>query len=413
MTNPPFGARVTGPVSLLKTFGLAGLGTRSDDVGYLTEVLFLERNLDWLKPSGRMLIVLPDSVLGNRTLAKARAFIEQRARLLAVISLDANTFGPSGAKTKTSIVILEKRDDEVDAPDEDDEVLLADVEHIGYDFTGRKTPESSQLPEVVKDFLAWELGDVGSSPSVTIAKRGSLGTTWLAQSAKGTATRANKSSSTRRERRDAGGSWTLGEIASEIGTGKTASRSEYIDEGIHMIKVGNLTGGGIQWASQERQYVSETWAEKHKKCQLQENDILFTASAHGPKWIGLKVDVFDGVPERFGPRAVFCAEIMRVRIAKGTELDPFYLLMFLRSPAGYAEIQRCIRGQSGHIYKEEVADIRVPKPTRAQAAVIQTAVDGMREALRLHNQTQKIHREAQDAAARVFPSKLKRPIVAK
>jgi len=56
------------------------------------DVLFVERNLDFLRPGGRMCIVLPQGRLNNVTDFYIRKFIMERARILASISLDINTF---------------------------------------------------------------------------------------------------------------------------------------------------------------------------------------------------------------------------------------------------------------------------------------------------------------------------------
>jgi type I restriction enzyme M protein len=57
-----------------------------------TEILFIERCLALLKPGGRMGIVLPEGIFNNPSLAYVREFCEDRARLLAVVSLPQETF---------------------------------------------------------------------------------------------------------------------------------------------------------------------------------------------------------------------------------------------------------------------------------------------------------------------------------
>lgn len=63
-------------------------------------------------------------------------------------------------------------------------------------------------------------------------------------------------------------------------------------------------------------------------------------------------------------------------------IDPYYLLLFLRSNAGYEAIQKCIRGQSGHIYSAEVKMIQIPKPTKEQAEQIDDALKALRFSLK-------------------------------
>lgn len=73
-----------------------------------TELLFIERCLDLLKPGGRMGIVLPEGIFNNPSLARVREFTEDRAFLHAVVSLPPETFISSGASVKCSLLFLQK-----------------------------------------------------------------------------------------------------------------------------------------------------------------------------------------------------------------------------------------------------------------------------------------------------------------
>jgi len=73
-----------------------------------TELLFLERCIQLLRPGGRMGIVLPDGNLNNPSLAWLRRWAEGKARLLAVVSLPEETFVSAEATVKASLVFLRK-----------------------------------------------------------------------------------------------------------------------------------------------------------------------------------------------------------------------------------------------------------------------------------------------------------------
>ncbi len=73
-----------------------------------TELLFIERCLDLLKPGGRLGIVLPEGVFNNPSLEYVRTFCEDRAFLRAVISLPQDTFLSSGAAVKASLLFMQK-----------------------------------------------------------------------------------------------------------------------------------------------------------------------------------------------------------------------------------------------------------------------------------------------------------------
>jgi type I restriction enzyme M protein len=73
-----------------------------------TEIIFLERCLNLLKPGGRMGIVLPDGNLNNPSLSWLRRWAEGKAKLMAVVSLPEETFRSSNATVKASLVFLRK-----------------------------------------------------------------------------------------------------------------------------------------------------------------------------------------------------------------------------------------------------------------------------------------------------------------
>ncbi len=84
---------------------------KSDSAKIKTEVLFIERCLNLLKPGGRLGIVLPEGVFNNPSLSYVREFTEDRAFLRAVISLPQETFVSSGASVKCSLLFLQKYTD--------------------------------------------------------------------------------------------------------------------------------------------------------------------------------------------------------------------------------------------------------------------------------------------------------------
>ncbi|XLS27927.1 N-6 DNA methylase [Flavobacteriaceae bacterium M23B6Z8] len=74
----------------------------------LTEVLFMEKCLNLLKPGGRMGIVLPEGVLNNSALQKIREYIEGKAKLINITSIPQDVFIASGATVKPSLLFLKK-----------------------------------------------------------------------------------------------------------------------------------------------------------------------------------------------------------------------------------------------------------------------------------------------------------------
>lgn len=113
-----------------------------------TELIFVERCLNLLKPGGRMGIVLPDGNLNNPSLAWLRRWAEGRAKLLAVVSLPEETFRSSNATVKASLVFL-RRFTELEAAQWEADWAQAHAElDAGFD-TQRKAAHASHAPRIV------------------------------------------------------------------------------------------------------------------------------------------------------------------------------------------------------------------------------------------------------------------------
>jgi type I restriction enzyme M protein len=76
--------------------------------GSKTEILFLERCLDLLKPGGRLAIVLPNGNLNGASLSWLRRWAEGKAFLRGVVALPMETFRFSGASVSASVVFMQK-----------------------------------------------------------------------------------------------------------------------------------------------------------------------------------------------------------------------------------------------------------------------------------------------------------------
>ena len=110
VTNPPFGAIVKrSEHPYLENFTL-GKNDKKVRNGQKTEVLFIERCIEFLKNgTGQMAIVLPDGVLTNSSLQYVRDFLMERTQILAVVSLPQFAFSHFGAGVKSSLVFIRKK----------------------------------------------------------------------------------------------------------------------------------------------------------------------------------------------------------------------------------------------------------------------------------------------------------------
>lgn len=137
-TNPPFGTqgKITDK-SVLRNFDLGYKWNEFDSKfiksnellnGQVPEILFIERCLKFLKPGGRMAIVLPNGDFENSSLTYLRNYIKDLADVFAVIKLPQETFIPSGTGVKTSILFLKKKNGENAL----NKVFFSQITKLGY-----------------------------------------------------------------------------------------------------------------------------------------------------------------------------------------------------------------------------------------------------------------------------------------
>lgn len=98
------------------------------------ELLFLERCIDWLKPGGRIGIVLPKGILDNRTYINYRRWMLSRCKVDAVVTLHKNTFEPDTG-VRTCILFLSKPLEDNSVPD-DYTIFMAQSRRVGKDSKG-------------------------------------------------------------------------------------------------------------------------------------------------------------------------------------------------------------------------------------------------------------------------------------
>ena len=209
MTNPPFGSKIKADeVSYYKDYelfetnlGIANTKERITDdnskkkwrASQNTEILFLEKCHKYLKEGGFLAIVIPDGILTNATSQFVRDWMVEKFRIWAIVSLPQHTFAHVKAGVKSSILFLQKHPrsltekfektlveikakvkgekglnkeqiegrildlykEQIFQYSSDYEVLMAEVENIGYDATG-KNIGGNELPEVsnrIKEFI--------------------------------------------------------------------------------------------------------------------------------------------------------------------------------------------------------------------------------------------------------------------
>lgn len=114
LANPPFAGEIK-EKKLLTQYSLGRNAKEKIQKKVERHILFIERNLDFVKAGGRLAIVLPQGIFNNTSQEYVRKYIMQKSRILAVVGLHGNSFKPHTG-TKTSVLFLQKwSEEELDA----------------------------------------------------------------------------------------------------------------------------------------------------------------------------------------------------------------------------------------------------------------------------------------------------------
>ncbi|QEV41828.1 restriction endonuclease subunit M [Streptomyces nodosus] len=173
LTNPPFGADI--PISdesVLGSFrdGVAKSWGRDKDTGELVESiskptsmapeeLFIQRAIEWVKPGGRIGIVLPNGVLSNPgpTAEAIRRYILEQCWVLASVELPVETFiVDANVNILTTLLFLKKKTaQEVRnhriGTEKPYPVFMAVAEKVGFDRRGNELYKRHPNGDVVME----------------------------------------------------------------------------------------------------------------------------------------------------------------------------------------------------------------------------------------------------------------------
>ena len=374
VTNPPFGMNVDS-----ESYDFNFYKTCQDKDGYnlknqTSEIIFMEKCLQLLKPKGTLAIIVPKSIITNNNLQRARTALSCYGYIEAVINLPPEAFVLSGTQTATSILFIKKYRSKKEAYELLD-VVTGSIFNTGHDSTGRKK-EGEQLslfPQKMNECLKSRKSKENVCVKKNIRKRdtfqeiSNFTTTKIISKNKGV---------------------SLASLCHDICTGRTPPRSAYSDTGAFILKVGNLTGSGINWDARERNHVSKTEIEKRKKSQktllVKKHDILLTAAAHNVMYIAKKSDMFLSNPDFITSPITFVGEVMLLR-PNIEKINPFLLLAFLKHPETIERIQGMVRGQTAHLYSSDLENLQVPEKLLKNKNMYHEIIDLTEESLQTSN----------------------------
>ena len=149
LTNPPFGSKIgVRDKDVLREYDLARSWIERTDNGawHKTEtisstqdpqILFLEMCVRKLKPGGRLGIVLPEGVFGNRRTGYIWHWLRSQGQITSLLDCPRTTFQP-GTDTKTNVLFFVK------GAKATDHVRIAVALTCGHDRRGRTRTQNGQ-----------------------------------------------------------------------------------------------------------------------------------------------------------------------------------------------------------------------------------------------------------------------------
>ena len=144
LTNPPYAGTTEGRIDdpeildqfdVAKTWEANGPTQTLVSGGTPPELLFLERSIRWLRPGGRLVIVIARGMLDTFTALSARRFMFTHTRVRAVIALHKDTFQPHTG-VRTCVLLVEKLQETQVGNEEDYPIFMALSRKIGQDSEG-------------------------------------------------------------------------------------------------------------------------------------------------------------------------------------------------------------------------------------------------------------------------------------
>lgn len=171
LTNPPFSmtkqAAVENELAILKQYNLAYAkpGSTRMRSSLRSSAMYIERYRDLLKPGGKLLTVIDDTVLASQKFAYVRDFIRENFIIRAIVSLPGDAFRRQGSRVKTSVLLLEKKEKQDDSQPA---AFAAFSERLGVDDLTPKASEAeiheardraeAEIKAIVGDFLSYLRG---------------------------------------------------------------------------------------------------------------------------------------------------------------------------------------------------------------------------------------------------------------
>lgn len=381
MANPPFAGEITQPRILAK-YDIATRASKRTQNKMFRDILFVERNIDLLKPGGRIAIVLPEGRFNNSSDAYVRSYIMQKCRVLAVVSLHQNTFKPHTG-IKTCVLFAQKWNDDPKAGElcrkvNDYNIFFGIQEIESVDNRGSKiyVEKNGSLSRdahghlmvrhdlynhdgLTEDGIAESFGVWAAKEGLSFARQSLTVTmtetenTWIS-----TCHEAIRNARldpqffspefTEAEKEFKRHAARIRPIKDFVVVNNRGVQPAWDDNGeVLVVASANILGGRIDYENLRRTTLEE-WKSQEKARVIDGDILMYTTGAN----IG-RAAVYRGEAKVLASNHV---NILRIR-----EEDPEYVAFVLNSSVGRKQTRRCCSGSGqAEIYSKDIAKFLIP-----------------------------------------------------
>jgi type I restriction-modification system DNA methylase subunit len=121
-----------------------------------TEILFIEQCHKFLTEGGYLAIVIPDGVLTNSSLQYVRDGIEEKYRIVAVVSMPQTAFQATGAGVKSSVLFLKKHTAETTEQIKNQKTAIQDSIKEDHDYLKQLQQIDKEKKKHIKDLKGFD-----------------------------------------------------------------------------------------------------------------------------------------------------------------------------------------------------------------------------------------------------------------
>ena len=144
-----------------------------------------------------------------------------------------------------------------------------------------------------------------------------------------------------------------------VSNGRTPAKDAYDEDNDGIGSIPIIKAGTASRRFVDLEKIEYVKADVSLGKMVQKNDIFILSAAHQAKYVGKNVSLLDQIPPE---NTVFVGELICVRADLKRAL-PEYLFSFLASKIGYILLNREKRGQTSHIYPDDIKNILIPTPS--------------------------------------------------